>query len=261
MAFQHLHVRRDGPIAFVELDRPDVRNAFNSALVEELRAWAGSVGDDPSVRVAVLSGAGPTFCAGADLNTMKTAIEATRDENVEEARRLSAMFEALDTLPVPLVGRVHGAAIGGGTGLVAVCDAVVAEAATIFAFTEVKIGLVPSVISPYVLAKIGQSAARDLFLTGRRFPAARAREIGLVHEVAEAGALDATVARITKEVLAAAPEAVRSAKRLLRELPRLLPEAARELTIGTIAARRVSPEGQEGMRAFLEKRLPQWTLR
>ena len=259
MANQHLRIRRDGPIEHVELNRPEVRNAFNPTLIAELRDWAAAVAGDRDVRVAVLSGAGRVFCAGADLNAMTATISASRAENVDDARRLAAMFGALDTLPIPLVGRVHGAAMGGGTGLAAVCDIVIAEVATIFAFTEVRIGLVPSVISPFVLEKIGRSAARDLFLTGRRFSAARAREIGLVHEVVAAEALDEAVQRITHEILASGPDSVRGAKRLIRDLPRLTPAEATAMTVETIASCRVSAEGQEGMRAFLEKRPPRWT--
>jgi methylglutaconyl-CoA hydratase len=198
---QPLVVRREGPIEQVVLNRPDVRNAFNPALVEALHAWALSVAADAGVRAAVVSGAGRAFCAGGDLAVMAGTIDASRDENLADARRLAAMFEALDRVPIPLVGRVHGAALGGGIGLASVCDIVVAAEDAVFGFTEVKLGLMPSVISPYALAKIGRSAARELFLTGARFGAARAREIGLVHAVVPAGRLDDAVGEDRKSVV------------------------------------------------------------
>ena len=216
MPYQHLRVHREGAVESVTLDRPEVRNAFNPALVASLHEWATSIRADHAVRAVVLSGAGPAFCAGADLHAMAEAVSATRSENARDAERLAAMFEAIDDLPVPLVGRVHGAAMGGGVGLVAVCDVAVADEAASFAFSEVKLGLVPSVISPFVLAKIGRSAARELFLTARPFPAARAREIGLVHEVVPGARLDDAVRRQVDAILTAGPDAVRGAKAAIR---------------------------------------------
>jgi methylglutaconyl-CoA hydratase len=189
---------------------------------------------------------------------MERTAAYSRDENVRDARRLSAMFDALDRLPVPLVGRVHGAALGGGAGLVAVCDAVVAAADATFGFTEVKLGLVPAVISPYVVAKIGRSAARALFLTGARFGALRALAIGLVHQAVPPADIDDEVRRTTAEFLSAAPAAVAAAKQLLRQVWAMEAGDAAALTAEAIAARRASAEGQEGMRAFLEKRRPRW---
>src|SRR5512133_3139724 len=182
--YQTLNVRTDGDVEYVTLNRPEVRNAFNPMLIAELARWARSVGDRRHLRAAVLAGAGKVFSAGADLAWMAESASYTREQNLEDARRMADMFEALNTLPVPLVGRVHGAALGGGSGLVAVCDIVVADEQTLFGFTEVKLGIVPAVISPYALAKIGRAAARELFLTGARFTADRAREIGLIHAVA-----------------------------------------------------------------------------
>jgi methylglutaconyl-CoA hydratase len=171
---------------------------------------------------------------------------------------MAAMFEALDTLPVPLVGRVHGAALGGGSGLVSVCDIVVAEEQTTFGFTETKLGIVPAVISPYALSKIGRSAARELFLTGGRFSAARAREIGLVHAVTTLAQIDETVAGFVRELLSAGPEAVSTIKQLIRAVWGRPASEVRDLTARTIAERRASEEGREGIRAFLEKRPPRW---
>ena len=189
---------------------------------------------------------------------MARTIEYTHEQNMMDAAALSQMFQALDTLPLPLIGRIQGAALGGGSGLAAVCDIVIAEEQAVFGFTEVRLGIVPAVISPFVLAKIGRSAARELFLTGVRFSAVRAREIGLVHRVVPSAALDDTVAEVLKEILMAGPEAVAAAKRLIGEIWDLPPEQAHTRAAEAIAARRVSPEGQEGLRAFLEKRKPRW---
>jgi methylglutaconyl-CoA hydratase len=255
-----LLVQSDGPIVRVTLNRPEVRNAFNEELIAELTAWAESV-TTTGPRVAVLSGAGKMFCAGADLTWMSKMVAYTRDENVRDARAMARMFEALDRLPIPLVGRIHGAALGGGAGLAAVCDIVVAAEDAAFAFTEVKLGILPAVISPYVLAKIGRSAARELFLTGARFSAARAREIGLVHAVCDEQDLDRLVAKYANDLMTSAPEAVAAAKQLIAEVATRTASSATEYAIDAIAERRVSPEGQEGMTAFLGKRPPSWISR
>ncbi len=245
----------------VTLNRPDVRNAFNEELIAELTAWAESVTAGRPARVAVLSGAGKMFCAGADLTWMSKMVAYSHEENLRDARAMERMFGALDRLPIPLIGRIHGAALGGGAGLAAVCDIVVAAEDASFAFTEVKLGILPAVISPFALAKIGRSAARELFLTGARFSAARAREIGLVHAVGAEDELDRIVAKYVNDLLTSAPEAVAAAKRLIAEVASSSPTNATEYTIDAIAARRVSPEGQEGMTAFLAKRAPSWISR
>lgn len=259
MAYRHLTSVRDGVVERLTLNRPDVRNALNGELIAELTHWAARVREHHDVRVAVMAGAGPSFSAGADLDWMARSIDFTHEQNIQDATALSRMFLALDTLPVPLVGRVHGAALGGGAGLAAVCDIVVAEAGTVFGFTEVKLGILPAVISPFVLAKIGRSAARELFLSGLRFSAERAKEIGLVHRVAEGAALDAEVDRYVGEIAAAGPEAVAAAKTLIRDVAGRPVEQVGIVTAQAIAARRVSAEGQEGLRAFLDKRKPKWT--
>jgi methylglutaconyl-CoA hydratase len=254
-----LLIETQGPVVRVTLNRPEVRNAFNEELIARLTEWALSVGADGPARVAVLAGSGKAFCAGADLTWMSKMVAYTRDENVGDARAMAAMFDALDRLPIPLIGRVHGAALGGGVGLAAVCDIVVAAQDTIFGFTEVKLGIMPAVISPYALAKIGRSAARELFLTGARFTAARAREIGLVHAVGEDAELDRMVGKYVNDLLTSAPQAVAAAKALIAEVAAAPDRAtATALTAGAIADRRVSPEGQDGMRAFLDKRSPSW---
>lgn len=254
----HLIAKREGPVEYVTLNRPEVRNAFNAELIAELSAWAARVRSDTSVRVVVLGGAGKIFCAGADVTWMSQTIRYTEEQNLRDAMAMSRMFAALDTLPVPVIGRIHGAALGGGAGLAAVCDAVVADEDTIFGFTEVKLGIIPAVVSPFVLAKIGRSAARELFLTGARFSPMRAKEIGLVHAVVPLPALDEAVDRFVQEFLSAGPEAIAAAKALIARVWTHTTEAAMELTAGAIAARRVSKEGQEGLTAFLEKRDPWW---
>ena len=188
-----IHIDQTGPVVRVTLNRPEVRNAFNERMIAELTAWADSRQPRTSARVVVLAGAGKVFCAGADLAWMSKMVDYTHEENLRDAGALAAMFAALDSLPLPLIGRVHGAALGGGAGLAAVCDIVVAAEDAIFGFTEVKLGILPAVISPYVVRKIGVSAARELFLTGARFSAARAQEIGLVHAVVPAADLDGVV--------------------------------------------------------------------
>jgi methylglutaconyl-CoA hydratase len=254
-----LVVDANGPVVHVRLNRPDVRNAFNEELIAELTSWARGVEANGGARAAVLQGAGKVFCAGADLSWMSRTITYSRDENVRDARAMAAMFDALDRLPIPLIGRIHGAALGGGAGLAAVCDIVVAGEDAVFGFTEVRLGILPAVISPYAVGKIGRSAARELFLTGARFSAARAKEIGLVHAIASEGDLDRAIAGYVADILASGPEAVAAAKKMIAHVAEERVADAGAHTVEAIAARRVSPEGQEGMRAFLEKRKPTWT--
>ena len=247
-----------GAVTTVTLNRPDVRNAFNEALITDLTAWARGVPGDGSVRVAVLQGAGAVFCAGADLQWMTKTLALSREDNLADAQQAAAMYGALDALPVPLIGRVHGAALGGGAGLAAVCDVVVTTADTMFGFTEVTLGILPAMIAPYVLRKIGVSAARALCLSGARFSAARAREIGLVQDVVTSAEMDEVVSGHVQQFLKGAPLAIAATKRLLRDIYGHRPEDIRALTVQAIARQRVSPEGQEGMRAFLDKRRPTW---
>ena len=253
-----LQVESAGSVVRVTLNRPDVRNAFNEELIAQLTQWAESVKADGPARVAVLAGAGKVFSAGADLTWMSKMVHYSHEENVRDARAMARMFEALDMLPIPLIGRIHGAALGGGVGLAAVCDIVVAAEDAMFAFTEVKLGILPAVISPYVLAKIGRSAARELFLTGARFSAARAHEIGLVHAVGAEQELDRIIAKYVNDFQTSGPEAIAAAKRLIAAVSGATKTAAAEYTIDAIAERRVSPEGQDGMAAFLGKRPPSW---
>jgi methylglutaconyl-CoA hydratase len=256
----HLHIVQHGPVVRVTLNRPEVRNAFNEDVVSELRAWAADMAAAPAARVAVLAGSGATFCAGADVGWMSRMLQYSPEENRRDAAAMAAMFEALDTLPIPLIGRVQGAALGGGAGLAAVCDIVIAEDQAQFGFTEVRLGILPAVISPFILAKIGRSAARELFLTGARFDAVRARDLGLVHVVVPATSLDQTVDRYVHDVLLGAPGALARAKALVPQVAGRTAADVADLTAHAIADQRVSPEGQEGMRAFLEKRKPSWQV-
>lgn len=258
MTFRFLDCRRDGGIERITLNRPEVRNAFDEEVVAELAACAAAVPEPPVPRVVVLAGAGPAFCAGADLAWMARMRAVSEEENLRDARALAAMFGAIDRLPVPVVGRVHGAALGGGTGLAAVCDIVVASDDAVFGFTEVRLGLLPAVISPFAVAKIGVSAAREWMLTGARLPAVRARELGLVHLVVPASQLDTAVESCVRDLLEGAPGAQAATKALLREVAGRPAADLAEYTSRAIAAQRVSPEGQEGLAAFLGKRRPEW---
>jgi methylglutaconyl-CoA hydratase len=260
MSYQLLTTARAHGIEYVTLNRPDVRNAFNEHVIAELSEWAAAVraAAPGELRAAVLAGAGKTFCAGADVAWMSRTIHYTEEENLRDAMAMSRMFASMSDLPIPLIGRVHGAALGGGAGLAAVCDIVVAEDQAVFGFTEVKLGIVPAVISPFAIAKIGVSHARRLFLTGERFDAARARAIGLVHEVVPAALLDDAVETIARECESAGPSAVAAIKNLIRAVQAASYDESRELTARAIAKARTGAEGQEGLRAFLERRPAGW---
>jgi methylglutaconyl-CoA hydratase len=253
-----LQITNERGRARVTLARPQVRNAFNAELIARLAAAFAALGDDPSVRVIVLDGDGPTFCGGADVHWMRASLTLSNDDNIRDAEAMSDMFRTIDRCPKPVIARVHGAALGGGAGLCAVCDVVVAERDTVFGFTETKLGIIPAVISPFVIAKIGASNARRLFLTGERFATERAQAIGLVHDVVGIDALDGTVDAIAHELETAGPSAVGAAKRLIRDVTATTYDATRTLTATAIARQRTSDEGQEGLRAFLERRAPNW---
>lgn len=258
MRLERLELEFDGPVARVWLNRPAARNAFDGLMVSELRTVLFDLRNLDEVRVIVLAGRGPAFCAGADLEWMRAMASFSREENLREAQALADLFFTVYESPKPVVCRVHGAALGGGSGLVAACDLAVAALGTQFGFTEVRLGIVPAVISPYVLGKIGESAARELFLTGERFEAARAQEIGLVRQAVPEADLDTVVEGRVAELLKAGPRAQAEAKALIREVAWRRPEDVQRYTVERIADLRVSAEGQEGMRAFLEKRKPGW---
>ena len=242
-----LRIERDGGLLRVTLARPETRNAFDAALIAELSEAFVDVG---TARAVLLAGDGPSFCAGADVEWMRASVDLDRDANIADATALRRMLEAIDACPAPVVARVQGHALGGGAGLVACADIAIADADAVFAFSEVKLGIIPAVISPFALAKIGPSAARRYFVTGERFDAQTALRIGLVHEVD--ADLDGAIERILGELRTAGPRAARHAKRLVLDRPDG-PETARR-----IAERRTSEEGQEGLRAFLERRKPSW---
>ncbi|MES1247309.1 MAG: enoyl-CoA hydratase-related protein [Actinomycetota bacterium] len=242
-----VRTERDGAVLRVTLARPDQRNAFDASLISELAEAFVDVG---RTRAVVLAGEGPSFCAGADVDWMRASAGLSYDENVADANAMRQMFEAIDRCPAPVVARVQGHALGGGAGLVAAADVAIASPKALFAFSEVKLGIIPAVISPFALAKIGGGNARRYFVTGERFDAETALRIGLVSEVAED--LDGAVDRVVGELLSAGPQAARWAKRLVRERP----DGAE--TARWIAERRTSEEGQEGLAAFLEKRKPGW---
>jgi enoyl-CoA hydratase/carnithine racemase len=246
---QALRIEQDGELLRVTMARPERRNAFDAALIAELTEAFGAVGGE--VRAVLLAGDGPSFCAGADVEWQRASIDLTFDENVEDALRLHAMLAALDSCPAPLVARVQGYALGGGSGLVACADVVVAAPDAIFGFSEVRLGIIPAVISPFVFARIGGGAARSLFVTGERFDAETAMRTGLVDEVADD--LDAAVERKLEAILKSGPQATRAAKRLTREQPSDPRDLAR-----IAASLRAGDEGQEGLRAFLEKRAASW---
>ncbi len=243
-------------VARITLARPERRNAFDAELISAIVAAVGGL--DPGTRAVVLASEGDAFCAGADLAWMKSMVEYDAQRNLDDSRALADMFRALDELPMPVLARVQGAAIGGGAGLVAVADIAVASADAVFAFSEVRLGIVPAVVSPYVLRKIGAGHAAALFVSGMRFDAKRALEIGLVEAVAAPEQLDQRLEQYVEAVVAGGPHAVNAAKRLVREVSGIPVAQARDLTVERIAALRVSPEGQEGMRAFLERRRPRW---
>jgi methylglutaconyl-CoA hydratase len=259
-----LRVERTGPggsVARITLARPEKRNAFDASLIAELRsAFAGFERESPTeLRAVVLAGAGETFSAGADIDWMRAAMQLDVGGNEQDAMAMADMFEAIDTCPVPVIARVQGAALGGGMGLCAVSDVVIAESGARFGFTETRLGILPAVIAPFVIAKIGESHARALFPGGRRFDALRAQRIGLVHEVVEGeAALDLAVDAAIADILASGPTAVRAAKAIVREVRGLGHGSSKWHTARVIARQRVTEEAKEGFAAFTTKRKPGW---
>ena len=255
-----LTLHRDGAVARLRLERPEVHNAFDAALIAALTDALVSLGTDPQVRVVVLEGAGASFSAGADLNWMRGMAAASEADNRDDALALARLLRTLDTLPKPTIARVHGAAFGGGVGLIAACDIAIGVPEAKFGLTESRLGLLPAVISPYVIAAIGTRQARRWFATAETFDAEEARRIGLLHDVVNATALDSAVQRQVELLLKAGPIAAASAKALVREVAAATnAEAIDQANAALIARLRVSPEGQEGIGAFLEKRKPAWT--
>ena len=259
-----LRIERTGPggvVARVTLDRPERHNAFDASLIAGLAAAFAGLAREPAeaLRAVVLAGAGPSFCAGADIDWMRAAMALDVEGNEQDAMAMAEMFETLETCPVPVIARVQGAALGGGMGLCAVADLVIAESGARFGFTETRLGILPATIAPFVIAKIGETNARALFPGGRRFDALRAQRIGLVHEVVEGpAALDAAVDAAVSDLLAAGPTAARAAKAIVREVRGLGHGSSKWHTARVIARQRTSPEAQEGFAAFTEKRRPGW---
>lgn len=254
-----LKVDINKPVALVTLDRPDVHNAFNDELISRVTEAFTGLGRDDQVRVIVLGGNGNSFCAGGDLNWMKRMVHYSREENLADARALAKMYIALAKCPKPVIARVHGAALGGGAGLVAACDIGIAVESVQFGFPEVKLGIIPAVISPFVIARIGPGRAREYFITGERFLASVALNIGLVqHVVSHETALDLLVESKISQILTSAPRAVAAAKDLVFGVAALTLETSLDFTADAIARARAGDEGQAGMKAFLEHQKPPW---
>lgn len=247
-------IEKESGVKEVWLNRPELHNAFNAELIEEMISLFQSFKNE---RLIVLSGRGTSFCAGADLNWMKAMKDYSKEENLKDSKRLAKMFSTINDCDVPVLGRVNGHALGGGVGLVSVCDFVIANQEATMGFTEVRLGLIPAVISPYCISKVGESNARAWMISGERFSAEEAKRMGLVHEIASANELDFKVEEYKKKFLAAGPEAAKEAKRLIRGVMKNL-KTSEDLTCNMITERRVSAEGQEGMRALLEKDKPSW---
>jgi methylglutaconyl-CoA hydratase len=256
-----LTTTNQGAIRTITLSRPDVRNAFNDEVIAELKNAFTEAVQAVDVRCVVLAAEGPAFCAGADLNWMRRMADYTRDENLADAGQLAAMLRAIYECPKPTIARVQGDVFAGGVGLVAACDMAVSVDTATYCLSEVKLGLIPATISPYVIRAMGARASHRYFLTAERFSAAEAHRIGLVHEVVAADALDAKVAELTSALVSASPNAVRACKRLVQDVAeREIDDALVEHTVAGIADIRSSAEGKEGVQSFLQKRKPSWLL-
>jgi methylglutaconyl-CoA hydratase len=256
--FQTLVLSFKGPIARITLNRPEVHNAFNSQMFADLDTAFDAIGKREGIRVAVLTGEGKSFCAGADLNWMKRVKDMTFEESVEDSMVLSELLYKMYSFPRPTIARVNGAAIGGGTGFVCVCDIAVASEKAKFSFSEVKLGLVPACISPYAVRRIGESRARRFFLSGERISAEQARNAGLVTHVVPHEELDDSIDRIIEQLVTSGPYALGACKRLIEGVSAMSLAEAKRFTAEVLADLRKGQEGQEGMAAFLEKRKPRW---
>ena len=262
MTYTHVTVERSfqGKVATVTMKRAEVHNAFNAQLIQDLQSAFSDLSTDEKLHAVVLTGDGPSFSAGADLSMMKASATFSHEQNLSDSLRLADLFDTINRCPCPVVARVNGTAMGGGAGLISVCDIVIAAESARLAFSEVKLGIAPAVISPYVIHKIGETHARVLFVTGERFSAMRGREIGLVHTVVPLEELDTALEKVLRELLSSGPQALRACKALALNAGHMDHETARKYTAETIAALRVSAEGQEGLRSFLEKRQPSCVL-
>ena len=257
-SFSTIRIERAPHVATIILNRPDVRNAFNEVMIRELREAFAALTIDTEVRVVVLTGEGTAFCAGADVHWMSRVVNYTYEENYHDSLALAHLMREAYDFPKPVVGRINGPAIGGGTGLVAVCDIAVASEDAVLSFSEVKIGLVPACISPYVLKRVGERFGREYFLTGQRLTASEALACGLVNKVAPAQGLDSAVHAYVDSLLTSGPAALATVKRMVREVAEMTLDEAGPMTARMITALRMSGEGQEGMKAFLDRRTPSW---
>ena len=258
MTYTTLKYEKDGRVGRVTFNRPEIHNAFNGTVITEMAELFTELEKDDDLRVILLTGEGKSFCAGADLNWMREVVTQSFEENLAESNALADLFYQIYSFKRPIVGRINGAAIGGGTGFVAVCDIAIAARSAKFSFSEVKIGVVPACIGPYVIRKMGEGKARELFITGERMNADRAFSVGLVNTVVDDDQLDTEVDNLLQAILSSGPEAVAMAKRLVSEVPSMSPEQFKPFTAEMIAGLRISDEGQEGMDAFLNKRKPNW---
>lgn len=255
---QYIRVRYEDAICRITLNRPDIRNAFNDHMITELNQAIVELSHNENIRTLILDAVGSAFCAGADLNWMKRVVDGTFQENLDDATELANLLWAIESLPIPTIAIVKGPAVGGGVGLVAVCDLVLSTPTAWFALSEVKLGLVPAVISPFLLRRMGDTVCRELFLTGRKLPADEARAVGLVNKIAIEDHIDTACDEIIGLLSTSAPKALTACKHLLGLIASRDEENIRHLTARLIAELRVSSEGQEGMKAFLEKRKPSW---
>lgn len=258
--YETIRLTQSGVVAQVTLARPQIRNAFNDTMIAELREVFSLLEEDPNLRVVVLTGEGTAFCAGADLNWMRRVLAYTYEENYEDSMNLARLMREIYEFKRPVIGRINGPAIGGGTGLVAVCDITVAAETAVISFSEVKIGLVPACISPYVIKKVGERHAREFFLTGERLRAAKAKDVGLINRVVPPEDLDDEVGRYIDTLVSSGPGALTTCKRMIRDVTELDLERAGPYTAEMIARLRLSDEGQEGMSAFLQRRRPSWWI-
>ena len=259
MRFTTLKFEKKDKLASITFNRPEIHNAFNSTVIGEMSKAFTAVTQDETLRAVILAGAGKSFCAGADLNWMKEVKVAGFEKNLNESNELAELFYQIYTCQLPVIGKINGAAIGGGTGFVALCDIAIAARSAKFSFSEVKIGLVPACIGPYVIKKMGEGHVRELFITGERMNAERALQVGLVNKVVDDEQLDSAVDELIQSILSSGPKAVAMAKKLVNEVPPMTPEQFRPYTAEMIARLRDSDEGQEGIDAFLSKRKPKWT--
>lgn len=247
-------------VAKVTFNRPEVHNAFNDVMIKELSIVFDDIAKESDIRVVVVTGKGKSFCAGADLNWMRKVKDYSYEDNLRESLDLAEMLYKIYSSPKPFIARVNGAAIGGGTGLVAVCDIAIAASKAKFSFSEVKLGLIPACISPYVIKKCGEGKCREFFLTGERLTAEKACNAGLVNAVVGLDEIDKFIDELVSRLISSGPEAIKKCKELLRKVPEMSLEEAKKYTAEVIAQMRISNEGQEGMNAFLEKRKPRWAL-